>query len=271
MSSAARARRGGRLRKYGAVAAASFRRELVESHAWLGRMGFYGVILLIFSRLWQVVFAEHAVAGHDPVEFVWYLALTEWVVLSMPPVFLDIEADVRNGDIVHRLSRPMSYLGARLAEAGGALALRLVTMAFAGLLLARVLSGGVPDAGARLLWALPLGVLASVVQLLFVAGVGLSALWIHDSSPVYWVWQKAGFLLGGLLLPLEIYPDWLRELAYCTPFAPLLHGVGRVALQGDAGTALRVGGLLALWGLVAALGLAWLYRRGLRALDVGGG
>lgn len=260
-----------RLPAYAAVAHAGLRQEWASAGAWLGRGIFYGIILLIFSRLWAVVFAERGVPGYTAVGFLWYLALTEWVTLSTPPVHLDIEADVRSGDVVHRLPRPLSYLGARLAEAAGAMALRMLVLGAWGLVLARVLAGAWPSHPAALAWALPLGVLAAAVQLVFVAAVGVCAFWLHDAAPVYWIWQKAAFVLGGLLLPLDVYPAWLQQAAYCTPFAPLLHGVGRTAFGVPAATALDVAGLLVVWGAAASLGLALLYRRALRALDAGGG
>ena len=61
-------------------------------------------------------------------ELLWYLAITEWVILSLPPIHLRIESDVRTGDIAYRLPRPISYLGSRLAEEAGDVALRMTTL-----------------------------------------------------------------------------------------------------------------------------------------------
>jgi len=257
--------------KYLAVARTAARQEWSGRGAWLARMGFYALILLIFSRLWAVVFDAGALAGHTPVDFVWYLALTEWVMLSAPPFYLEVEAEIRSGDIVHRLPRPISYLGAKLAEAAGTTALRMLTLGVAGLVFARALAGAWPDDPLVLVAAIPLGLLAAAVQVLCIAGIGLTALWIHDASPVYWIWQKCAFLLGGLMLPLEVYPDWLRTLAEWTPFAAIMHGVGRTAFALDPGLWLGTAGRLLGWGALAALVVTLLFRRGLRVLDVGGG
>lgn len=258
-------------RRYRAIAATAWRQELAAGASVVGRVAFYAVILLIFSRLWHVVFEQGGLPERSPAELLWYLALTEWVVLSAPPLHLDIEADARSGDVAYRLPRPISYLGARLAEAAGAMATRLLSLGLAGVGLVLVMAGEWPREPAGLLLALPLGVLASVVNLLFVAAIGLSALWLHDASPVYWIWQKCAFVLGGLLLPLEIYPEWLRGVASWTPFPALMHGVGSSAFGWNPELALRTGAVLVGWGLVAAVLLAGVYRRGLRALDVGGG
>ena len=206
--------------KYAAIARASARRALAERGVLAGRVVFLGVILFIFSRVWDTVLArgEVTVSGAGKAELIWYLAVTEWCVLSVPLIFLAIESDVRSGDIATRLVRPVSYLGAMLAEAGGETLLRLAVLGPAGALCAYVLAGGWPADPRGLLFALPLGVFATGLALLSTAAIGLSAFWIVDTSPVYWIWQKLAFVLGGLLLPLELYPEWLRVIARFSPF-----------------------------------------------------
>ena len=82
--------------------------------------------------------------------------------------------------------------------------------------------------------------------------IGLCAVWLQDCSPVYWIWQKCAFILGGLLLPLEIYPPWLREIALWTPFSAIMHGPGRMAFGWQPEVAALVAVKLLLWGDVSA-------------------
>jgi ABC-2 type transport system permease protein len=89
--------------------------------------------------------------------------------------------------------------------------------------------------------------------------------------PVYWVWQKLVFVLGGLFVPLEIYPGWLREIALWTPFAAMLHGPGRMAFGWQPELALLVAAKLFFWGVAVSALLYLVYRRALRVLDVNGG
>lgn len=259
------------LERYAAVAEIAVRQSLGERSAIFGRMGFYALILFIFSRLWAVVGERAPIPGAATSDLLWYLALTEWVALSMPLIHLHIEADVRRGDIAYRLPRPISYLGARLAEAAGDYLVRAVTLGAVGFALAFTMSGGLPTNPEGLLLALPLGLLAGWVGLCFHATIGLTALWLQDSSPIYWIWQKAAFILGGLLLPLEAYPTWLREIALLTPFAALMHGPGRMAFGWQPEYAALVALKLVCWGVVATVLVTWVYRRGLRTLDVNGG
>lgn len=257
--------------KYLAVSGTALRQSLSERAAILGRIAFYAVILLIFSRLWTVVREGGALPGRSAADLLWYLAITEWVVLSQPPIHLDIEQEIRTGDIAYRLARPVSYLGTRLAESAGDVALRLATLGVAGVALAWGFGGSLPTDPRGLLFAVPLGLLAAAVGLLFHAVIGLTAFWLQDCSPLYWIWQKLAFVFGGLLLPLEIYPEWLRAIALWTPFSALMYGPGRMAFGWDPAYAALVAAKLVLWAALAALLVRVVYRRALVVLDVNGG
>ena len=258
------------LRKYLAVAALALRLRLAEGAALWGRVVFYFVILMIYSRLWQAVLAGAAGLDHGASENVWYLAITEWIILAQPPIYLAIESDVRNGDIAYLLARPMSYVGSKLAAAGAELVLRLVVLGVAGLAFARFFSGRWPSAEGLLL-AATVGAAASVVQLLGLTAIGLSAFWVHECTGVYLIWQKCNFILGGLMLPLSIYPHWLRALADVSPFPALLYGAGSLVMAPDPGRALHLLLQLACWGALGVGIVLGLERRGRRILDIHGG
>ncbi len=257
--------------KYVAIARTSARRTLGERAELAGRAAFLVVILFIFSRLWGVVLAGGAIPGAGSAELIWYLALTEWCVLSAPLTFLIIERDVRSGDVAYQLVRPLSYVGARLAEAGGETAARLLVLAPVVAFGAWVLARRLPDDPSGLLLAPPLVALSLVLAVLFLTAIGLSAVWIVDTRPLAWIWQKLLFVLGGLMLPLEIYPGWLREIAGWSPFSAMLWGPARTAFGWAPGHAVATGCALLAWSVVVALALAWLDRRARARLSVHGG
>src|SRR5690606_30324810 len=97
--------------------------------------------------------------------------------------------------------------------------------------LAWTLAGALPGSGFPALAFVPLGLLAVALLVVVGTGVGLTAFWLQDASPVYWVWQKLLFTLGGLILPLALYPDWLAALARWTPFAAALNGPASLLLD----------------------------------------
>lgn len=257
--------------RYAVLAAVAARQTLTARGELLARMLFYVALLLVFASLWRAVAADGRLATFDAASFLWYLALTEWITLGVPVAYLGIEEEVRRGDIAYRLARPVSYLWTKVGEGAGEGLVRLFFLGLVGTGLAFLLAGRGPADPRGLLLALPLGLLATGVLLLFQVAIGLSAFWLHEAAPVFWIFQKFQFVFGGLMFPLDIYPDWLRTICEWTPFSAVIYGVGRMALGFDPALALRVAGTIVAWGVLTALFTMWLFRRAVRTLEIHGG
>jgi ABC-2 type transport system permease protein len=256
--------------KYFAVYALAVRQTIERRGELVGRAIFYCLLLLVFSGLWKAVYAMGALA-ETPSTFLWYLAVTEWITLAVPLTHHTVEQDVKTGDVAYHLARPMSYLGLRVAEALGALTVRLVVLAGVGFVAAVALAGSLPSDPWGLLFAIPLGVVAAAVTVVWLATIGLTAFWIQDASALHWVVQKLMFVLGGLILPLSIYPVWLRRIAELLPFAAVLYGPGRMAFGLDPWALLDSTVKLLAWGAVSVWLALYVFRRARLRLEVNGG
>jgi ABC-2 type transport system permease protein len=256
--------------KYRAVWLTAFRQRLCEPAVLAGAALQYAFLLFVFSRMWPVMLAGEPDAAARANRYLWYLTVTEWILCAQPRFHLDIENDVRLGDIAYQLLRPTSYVGFRLAFAAAELCVNLLLLAPIGLCVTTLLVGP-PAEPLALLAALPLGLLASSCWLLCTAMIGLSAFWVQDTNPLYWIFQKAAFVLGGLMVPLDLYPAWLRATALSLPFSALLYLPAHGVLGSGTAGVLADGARIALWSFGAALGLRFVYRRALRVLDAHGG
>jgi ABC-2 type transport system permease protein len=125
-----------------------------------------------------------------------------------------------------------------------------------------------PPAGAWLAAAIA-GVCGAVLACAFDLCLGLTAIWLHDQRPLAWVWQKALFICGGLLVPLQLYPAWLREACTLLPFHAILNGPASLLLGTGALAPLLLRQLA--WLCAALALLAWIFHRGLRRFDAAGG
>ncbi len=231
------------------------------------RSFFFLVILYIFSKLWEATqFSNHA----NPQSMIWYLSVTELIILASPSIQVEIENDIRSGDIVYQLLKPVNYLGIKISESLGSFFFR-----FAGLLLISVpfciyISSYIPSPHILFVTYLS-AALAGVVFLLFHMIIGLLAFKLQDSSPIYWVWQRSSFLFGGLLIPLDFYPGYLKTAAHFLPFASLLYSPAHLIMEfSPMNFLLTIAGLL-FWGCVAFLLMLKLYTKMLKSLKVNGG
>lgn len=259
------------LRKYLAFARIGFTEARAERAELYGRALFLGIILGVFSALWRAVGEGGAAFVEDPKSLVFYLAFTEWILLSAPQMQFRIEADVRRGDVAYQLARPNSYLGGVFAQGIGMLAARAPVLLLVSLGEAFAFAGGLPSEAARALYAIPFGLVGSVVLVALNIGIGVCAFWLEDIAPLHWVTQKLGFVLGGLLLPLQFYPRYLARAAAFTPFPAMLGGPASFVFEATPGRAIRLGVALAGW-LVFIWGLsAFAFRRASFRLQLNGG
>jgi ABC-2 type transport system permease protein len=249
------------------VAAAQVRHERGDL---TGRVAFFAVILGVFSSLWRAAAEAGLPMGADPKQLLWYLAITEWITLSTPPIHVDIQETIRRGDVIYRLGRPASFVLGEVAAGLGLLAVRLPVLGLAAVGCAAWFSGWVPPLSAFAL-VVPFGIAAAVLLTALHVWIGLLAFWVQDVSPVYWLWQKLLFVLGGLMLPLHLYPALVQRLAALTPFSVLLAAPASFVLGVPAmarGTLIL---RLLFWCGAIALGMRWTFRRAAADLMINGG
>jgi ABC-2 type transport system permease protein len=233
-------------------------------------MAFFAVILGVFSSLWRATGEAGMTLGEGTDAFVWYLAGTEWILLSAPLIHVDIQEAIRRGDVIYRLGRPVSYVGAALAEGLGTLVARAPLLGLTAFACAFLFTGWVPPARAIAV-VVAFGLIASGLLTCLYLGIGLLAFWIEDVSPVYWVWQKLLFVLGGLMLPISLYPDFMQRFAALTPFPVILAGPASFVLEGSAVAPMTLARDLAIWCAATALCVRWMFRRATNTLAVNGG
>jgi len=256
--------------KYGAflrIAAAGARQARAEIY---GRALFFVIVLGVFTSLWTAVQEAGMPIAAEPAALVWYLAITEWIVLSVPTIQIDIQEAIRRGDVACQLGRPVSYVGAMLAEGIGALLVRMPPLLLVACAMSFALTRRVPPA-AVLAVVVALGLVAGAVLTAISVGLGMAAFWLGDASPLWWVTQKALFVLGGMMMPLSLYPDAIQRIAVFTPFPAILAGPATLALRGSVEGAGTVALRLGFWGIAIALALQLLFRRATRTLTLNGG
>ena len=258
------------LAKYAAYAALGLRQARAEPGELLGRILFFVLVLGVFSAVWRAVAETGALPSRDPAEMLWYLAMTEWVVMTTPHIHMPMEEDIRRGDVAYQITRPASWLGARLAHGLGALAVRAPVLLAVACGTAWIYAGA-PASYPGLGIAIAFGLVATVVMTVFHLAIGVGAFWLGDVTPAYWIWQKLLFVLGGLLLPLQFYPELFVRVALFTPFPAFLAGPASLATTEPLMHAGVLALLLALWTTVGWVIAHTAFTRAVRRLQLNGG
>lgn len=208
------------VRKYAVTARLAARDQFVYLPSYLARSVFFVIVMFIFYSLWRVVYAtQSAIAGFTIVQALWYLTFTEAVELSKSRIFQPISEEVKDGTVAYSVNRPYSYPLYWITRGMGESLVKLVPILVVGFVVAVLFVGPLPGYAA----ALPAGIvvisLGLLLGILWQIVIGLLAFWFEEVAPFYWILQKLTFVVGGLFIPIDFFPDFIQPFARYSPFA----------------------------------------------------
>ena len=260
-------------KKYWAI----FQITLVNSLAYpgelIGRSLMIVPFMWIFYQLWKVTFSaagSDAINGMTLYSTMWYLMMAETIELSRPALARTISDNVKDGSIAYLLNKPYNFLLYQFSNSIGETIFRaLVNAIFGGIIVWWLV--GPPPAPLGWLFAF-LAVFGTwILNFCITCLIGLSAFLVEDVSPFMWIYQKFIFILGGFLIPLDFYPEWLQVIAKALPFSAMIYGPSKLFVSPSIGLFANVILMQLLWIIALGTTLVISYRRGVAYLTVNGG
>jgi ABC-2 type transport system permease protein len=254
-----------------------FRITLVNSLAYpmdmLGRSLMMIPFMWIFYQLWKVTFAASGtdtLNGMTLTTTLWYLMLAETIELSRPQLARTISENVKDGSIAYLLNKPYNFLLYQFSNAMGETVFRALTNAVIGALMVGWLVGSPPPLQGWL-FALVAVLGAWTMNFCITCLIGLSAFLVEDIAPFTWIYQKLVFILGGFLIPLQFYPEWLQTIAKALPFSAMIYGPAQLFVAPAWEFFGEILLMQSIWIGVFVLMLNLGYRQGMAYLAVNGG
>jgi ABC-2 type transport system permease protein len=263
-------------RLYWRLLVAGFRRQSAYRLAALGGL----VANLTFGLLKvSILFATVRAAGgelrgYDTASMSTYVWLSQGMLGSVNlNGRTDLALRVKDGQVAIDFLRPVDLQAATIASEAGASLFALIPRGLPSVLLGAVTVGlqlpASPAAYPLGLISLLLGIVISAATVYLVAVAGF---WLVETRGLQIFYMLASGFLGGLYVPISLFPHWLRMVAVATPFPSIMMYPVDV-LSGLGGTA--AGARLVLVQLSWLAGVATtgqlLTRAGRRRLEVQGG
>jgi ABC-2 type transport system permease protein len=263
-------------RVYWRLLVAGFRRQSAYRLAALGGL----VANLTFGLLKvAVLFATVRAAGgelhgYDTAAMSTYVWLSQGMLGSINTSGrTDLALRVKDGQVAVDFLRPLDLQAATIATEAGASSFALIPRGLPSVLLGAVTVGlQLPAAPVFYVLgavSLLLGIVISAATVYLIAVAGF---WLVETRGLQILYMLASGFLGGLYVPIALFPHWLQILAAATPFpSMMMYPVDVLSgLGGSGGAAEMVLAQLAWLVLVAVIGQV-LTRAGRRRLEVQGG
>ncbi|MGH2478276.1 MAG: ABC transporter permease, partial [Ktedonobacteraceae bacterium] len=231
------------------------------------------VLIFIIGQLWKTTFAQHGslLPGFTVNDMVWYVAMAEIIATSMPALTRRIDQEVRSGELAYLLGRPCNYVLYNYAHYLGE---RLVRLALNGVVAVAVALAfvGSPHFTWQGVAAWLLAVfLAISIEFACYFSIGLLAFWTENTQSFSFLFSRLALVLGGVLAPIEVFPQPLRSIAQILPFSAILYGPARTLIHFESARFawLVVQQVVTLG--VAGLIVAILYTFATRRVSINGG
>ena len=266
---------------YLAIVAARFRSLLQYRAAALGGLftqTFFGLVRIMILQAFYA--ASTVIAPMTLSQTIGYVWLGQATLLLMPwRTDEDVAAQVRTGTVVYELARPLDLYGLWFARSiawrTAPVFLRMLPMFVVAMVIVPFIAPGwelaPPNATAFLLW-IPCFAGAVLLSAALSALISVTLLWTITGDGVPMLVGTCATMFGGLVIPLPLFPDWIKPVLYALPFAGMLDLPSRV-FTGDipAHQAIFVLAHQLIWTFVLVAFGRWLLSRGLRRLVVQGG
>lgn len=235
---------------------------------------FIAVILFIFTNLWQSIYAGRIeVDGFTISKLIWYLALTEAIAMSIGWRFLfeSVPTDIKSGAIANYLTKPLSYLGWYFSISFSKFINYFLIFIALGSIVTFLLVGPLDFSIMRIVPLILIICLAFALSF-FIAMIFVAlAFWLEDVTAFYWVLQKMLFILGGMLIPIELYPEFIRGYLYYLPVSFITYWPGKYFVNGEISALVTtlVGQIIwiTLFSLIAII----VYKAGIKKVNINGG
>lgn len=261
------------MKKYLAIVQMQVINTIAYPGDFLGRSVSIGIFMFIFAGLWKTTFSlagTDAINGLTFANMMWYLMMAETLELGRPRINRVISEQVKNGEVAYILSKPYNFVLYHFSFGLGDSLMRILMNIIVGTGVTWLLAGAPPSA---LGWAMAFVTMigAWILHFCMMALIGLTAFVVEETNSFELIYQKAVFILGGMLLPLDMFPAWLQSIARVLPFPYMMYTPARLFVKPDFDLFWQMLLNQWLWVGVLVLLLALAYRGSEKVLTVNGG
>jgi ABC-2 type transport system permease protein len=232
-------------------------RKLMSYRAdfWLNAIAAFLAQLAVAYFLWLAVFeasGSERIGGLSLAGMVLYyvLAILIGKMVRGQERSISVAQDIYEGHLTRYLIYPVDYFRFKYAEQVGALVPAVVQLAVFGSLAVVFLEMPpgmemTPAAVVRAALAVALG---NLLHFLIIYPIQSVAFWADNVWSLNVTFRFTAEILGGLMLPLTVFPGWARQILEVLPFQYLFY-FPTMTLLGEIDGAAWLGGM--------GIGLAW--------------
>ena len=260
------------MKKYLEIGKINFLNNINYFSEFLFRALFILVILFILTNLWRTIYAgEAVVVGFTLAMMIWYLVMTESLVASSSSVVEEISSEIQTGEVAYKLNKPYSYILYHFVKSLSYKIIGFSLTFLIGAILVFFLVGGIEFNLVNIPMIILVVFLALVLDFFMIFPIALLGFWFEDTSSFKWIYDKIVFTIGGMLIPLEVFPKWLADISNVLPFSFVAYHPAKLFVNFNMGHFFTVILFQVVFIVVFVLLSVLIYKIGVRRVNINGG
>jgi ABC-2 type transport system permease protein len=260
-----------KVKKYFKIFKINFSNELMYVINYVSTFLFFGVVLIVFSQLWRAIYSENPVIeGFTYEKMIWYFMYAETVMLSRFPFVREIADEIKSGDIAYRLNKPYSYILYYYSKFISSSILKLFLNTLVGITILTIAFKGYPMPLIGLILGFTSAIIGLSIHFVFHFFIALSAMWFEDNTAFLFVYSKILLTIGGLFIPIEMFPETVKIIANALPFKHIIYTPATIYING-AENFLKLFSTQIFTLLILSVVVAFAFEKSKKRFNVNGG
>ena len=179
--------------------------------------------------------------------------------------------EVKSGNVEMYMNKPINYLIISIFKVIGQGLYSFLFISISGSII-MILIFGLPKVNYLLF--VPTFIitflLGQILSLIIYELIGLSAFFIEDNRPIHWVVDKFVMLLGGSYLPISMFPNFMKLIAFISPFGAINFATSTVYSSWDNEFMVRII-IQIIWIIISSFLLIFMYNKAKIKAMINGG
>jgi len=197
--------------------------------------------------------------------------MAESIVTSGSSIIRELNNDIQGGGVAYQLNKPYNYIGYYFAKSISYKLIGFIVTFTVGSILVYFMVGGINFNFINLPLLLITVLLALILDFFMLLCIALLAFWFEDTTSFRWIYDKILFTIGGMLVPLEIFPKWLANISNILPFSFAVYRPAKLFVSFNLNSFLEVVGIQLLYILFFLALAIIIYKKGVRQVNINGG
>ncbi|MEX1375863.1 MAG: ABC-2 family transporter protein [Eubacteriales bacterium] len=261
-----------KIKKYFTIFKISLRNALYYGKNFFGGVLMYILFIYVFFRLWGAIYTGDLIAGYTYKQIIWYVCITEIIAMAISTnKIYEMSEEIKNGAIAYQLGRPYNYILYLFSNVMGVSFLSIAIYFVIGFSFGTILVGLPPvySIEAIVFFAASL-LLGLVIQFFLMMSIGLTAFFVEENRPFFFIYQKFILLLG-TFIPIEFFPAWMQTVLKYMPFAYITWGPAKIFVDFSFHHAISTLSIQLLWAAISITICFAIFKKGVKAVHVHGG